>query len=83
MEEKEYWKQLVEECSIPLPEDPTDEELFEWARQVDAKRKYHLDNYGESSWNIWRFMELCRSEQISESFFRELVRLEMDKNRNK
>lgn len=78
---KEYWKQLVDECSIELPKESTDEQVHIWAEKDEEQREYLLNNYGESSWNIWRFMELCRAEDISESMFRQLVRYEMDKNR--
>lgn len=77
---KEYWQEVSEEYQIPLPDNPTDKQLSDWAVKIDLKQKELLDKYGESSWNIHRFMELVRSEKISESKFRELVRYEMDKN---
>ncbi len=74
---KEYWEELTEEYTIP----PTGENIFEWVKKENQQRKHLIDNYGESAWNIHRFMELCRAEKISESMFRQLVRYEMDKNR--
>jgi len=80
---KEYWKQLVKEYSIELPQDSTDEDVYIWAGKDKEQREYLLNNYGEASWNIHRFMELCRAEEISESMFRQLVRYELDKNRKR
>lgn len=76
MEEKEYWEELTAEYSIPY-----DRDITEWYEKDEKQRKYLLENYGESSWRILEFLELCRAEKISESFFRSLVRMEMDKNR--
>lgn len=80
---KEYYIQLQEEYSIPLPENATDEEVSEWAEKTKNRINSLIEDYGESSWNIHRFMELCRAEDISESLFRELVRKEIDKCFNK
>lgn len=79
MKNKEYYKELMEEYHIPLAEDATDEEVFEWAEKETKQREELINLYGESAWNIHRFMELCRAEDISESFFRQLVRMEMHK----
>jgi hypothetical protein len=75
MENKEYWQQLKEEYAIPLPED---NEINKWFLEDREQVNYLIERYGESSWNIHGFMELCRAEKISESHFRELVRYEMD-----
>jgi len=77
MEDKEYYVQLNEEYSTPFDEDK--EDILEWAQKDRESMNYLQGRYGESAWNIHRFMELCRSEEISESFFRQLVRQEMDK----
>ena len=74
---QEYYIQLNEEYSTPFDEE--NENILEWAQKDRKSRDYLNDKYGESAWNIHRFMELCRSEKISESFFRQLVRQEMDK----
>ena len=82
-EKIEYWQELNEEYSIPLPnksfEEASEDEIYEWFLKDREQSKQLIDNYGESSWNIHRFMELCRSESISESMFRQLVRYEIDK----
>ncbi len=78
---KEYWLQLKEEYSIPLPKNPTDLEAMEWAEKVRKQSTDLISDYGEVSWNIHDFMELCRADKISESCFRELVRYEIDKFR--
>jgi len=72
---KEYWQELNEEYAIPYEGD-----IIEWYAKDEKQRKYLLENYGESAWNIHHFMELCRAEKISESFFRQLCRYELDKN---
>lgn len=77
MEEKEYYVQLNEEYATDY--DESKETILEWAEKEKKSREYLTNRYGESAWNIHRFMELCRSEKISESFFRQLVRQEMDK----
>lgn len=73
---KEYWKKLsdkyVEDISVK-----TDEEIREWYKQHTKLQNHLLKRYGESSWRIHEFFELCRAEEISESKFRELVRFEM------
>lgn len=74
---KEYYIQLNEEYATNF--DESKETILEWAKRDKKSRDYLIDTYGESAWNIHRFMELCRSEKISESFFRQLVRQEMDK----
>jgi hypothetical protein len=77
---KEYYTQLQEEYTIPLSENATDKDISEWAVKTKKQINSLIEDYGESSWNIHRFMELCRAEDISESLFRELVRKEMHKN---
>lgn len=74
-EKIEYWQELNEEYSIPFD----NENILEWATKEKQQRDRLVDKYGESSWYIHRFMELCRSEKISESMFRQLVRYEIDK----
>lgn len=80
---KEYYKQLKEEYNIPLPnksfEEASEDEIHEWFLKDMEQSKQLIDKYSESAWNIHRFMELCRAEEISESYFRQLVRYEMDK----
>lgn len=77
MEEREYYKQLVEEYAIGFF--PDDESILDWSARERKQRDYLNDRYGEAAWDIHRFMELCRAEKISESFFRQLVRYRMDK----
>lgn len=83
MKNKEYWKQLNDEYTLTLPnntfEKASDVEILDWFNKDRAQSKQLINKYGESAWNIHRFMELCRAEEISESFFRSLVRMEMDK----
>lgn len=76
-EKIEYWQELNEEYSIPF--DDENENILDWVTKEKQQRDTLIDKYGESSWNIHRFMELCRSEAISESMFRQLVRYEIDK----
>jgi hypothetical protein len=76
---EEYFKQLEKEYAIPLPDNPSNGEMHEWFLKEQEQLKYLVDKYGEISWNIHRFMELCRAEEISESFFRQVVRKEIDK----
>jgi len=76
-EKIEYWQELNEEYSIPF--DDENENILDWVTKEKQQRDTLIDKYGESSWNIHRFMELCRSETISESMFRQLVRYEIDK----
>ena len=80
---KEYWQQLNEEYSIPLPnksfEEASEDEIYSWFLEDQKQSKILINKYGKSAWNIHRFMELCRAEDISESFFRQLCRYEMDK----
>lgn len=79
----EYYKELLKEFEIPMSEEITDEEVQDWFNKDREQSNYLIENYGESAWNIHRFMELCRAEEISESFFRQLVRMEMHKNKLK
>ena len=37
-------------------------------------RKQLIEKYGKHSWKIFEFANLLRNEEISESYFRELVR---------
>ena len=76
-EKIEYWQELNEEYSIPF--DDENESILDWARKEKQQRDNLIDKYGESSWHIHRFMESCRSETISESMFRQLVRYEINK----
>ena len=71
----EYYKQLLEEYNIPLIKG-YEKEWFEKDRE---QSNYLIERYGESAWNIHRFMELCRAEKISESLYRQLCRMEIDK----
>ena len=79
----EYYKELLKEFEIPMSEEITDEEIQDWFNKDREQSNYLIKNYGESAWNIHGFMELCRAEEISESFFRQLVRMEMHKNKLK
>lgn len=75
----EYWQKLSDKY-IEDVGNKTDEEIREWYKQY-TKLQNHLSKlYGESSWRIHEFFELCRAEEISESKFRELVRFEMVDN---
>lgn len=76
-EKIEYWQELNKEYSIPF--NANTDCSTDWIAKDQEQRDNLLDKYGESSWNIHRFMELCRSENISESMFRQLVRYEIDK----
>lgn len=76
----EYYKELLQEFEIPTNGELSDQEVVKWFEQEQKQSKILIDSYGESAWNIHRFMELCRAEEISESFFRQLVRMEMHKN---
>lgn len=76
---KEYWKELNEEYNVSPNGEIMDGDLNEWIKKDREQSDYLINRYGESAWNIHRFMELCRAEDISESFFRQLVRYEMDK----
>lgn len=83
MKNKEYWKQLNDEYTTALSnntfEEASEIEALDWFNKDRAQSKKLIDKYGESAWDIHRFMEVCRVEDISESFFRQLVRYEMDK----
>lgn len=79
MKEKPYWQELNEEYNVFPNGEIMDGNLEELIKKDREQSKYLIDKYGESAWNIHRFMELCRAEDISESFFRQLVRQEMDK----
>lgn len=79
----EYYKELLKEFEIPTNGELSDQEVVKWFEQEQKQSKMLIDSYGESAWNIHRFMELCRAEEISESFFRQLVRMEMYKNKLK
>ena len=75
----EYWKELNEEYNVYPGGELMDEEVMKYYEKDKEQTDYLLNRYGKSAWNIYRFMELCRAEDISESFFRQLVRYEMDK----
>jgi hypothetical protein len=75
----EYYKQLNEEYNVFPNGEIMDGDLDEWIKKDREQSEYLINRYGESAWSIHRFMELCRAEDISESFFRQLVRYEMDK----
>ena len=75
----DYIKKLKAEYSTPLPENSTGKECLEWAQKDREKSKDLIDKYGEASWNIHSFLIEVLKENISESHFRELVRLEIDK----
>jgi hypothetical protein len=80
MENKtEYYKILNEEYNVFPSGGLMDGEVEKWMKKDREQSEYLINRYGESAWNIHRFMELCRAEDISESFFRQLVRYEMDK----
>jgi hypothetical protein len=72
---KNYIKELTQEYNIPYNE----EEFEEYIKKDKEQTQYLLDNFGESSWHINDFANAVRNEEISESFFRKLVRFEMDK----
>lgn len=73
-----YWQQLKEKYTIPLPEEASDEEVFEWYEKNKKQANYLLENYGSYSWRINELANTLRNEQISESHFRELVRYEFE-----
>ena len=75
----EYWRKLSEKYS-ETKGNKTDEEIREWYKQHTKLQNRLLKLYGESSWRIHEFFELCRAEEISESKFGELVRFEMEEN---
>lgn len=77
--EKEYWIELTEEYDVYPGGELMHEKVTKYYDKNKEQTDYLLNRYGESAWNIHRFMELCRAEEISESFFRQLVRYEMDK----
>lgn len=83
MKSKEYYQELLQEFEIPTNGELSDQEVVKWFEQEQKQSKMLIENYGESAWNIHGFMELCRAEEISESFFRQLVRMEMHKNKLK
>ena len=74
-----YIEQLIEEYEIPFPKYQDDISIKEWVDKYNIQRTALLDSYGESSWNISDFANKLRAEKISESYFRKLVRCEMDK----
>jgi hypothetical protein len=76
---KGYWERLSEKY-IRDTVNKTDEEIREWYKQHTKLQNHLSKQYGESSWRIHEFFELCRAEEISESKFRELVRFEMEEN---
>lgn len=75
----DYIKKLKSEYSTPLPENATGKEALEWAAKENEKSKDLIDKYGEASWNIHSFLIEVLKGNISESHFRELVRMEIDK----
>ena len=77
--DKPYWQILNEEYNVFPNGEIMDGDLDELIKKDREQSAELIEKYGESAWNIWRFMELCRAEDISESFFRQLVRYEMDK----
>lgn len=78
-DKEEYWKQLNEEYSIPLSKEASDDELQEWYKEYRKQSINLMQKYGESAWHINDFANSLRNEDISESLFRSLVRMEMDK----
>jgi hypothetical protein len=72
-----YTEELVEQYEIPFPKDENN--IKEWVDKDNIQRTFLLDNYGESSRHISDFANQLRAEKISESYFRQIVRLEMDK----
>lgn len=85
MSNKPYWQQLNEEYSIPTNGELSDQEVIKWFEKDQKQSNYLIDKYGESSWNILELTNALRNEDISESFFRQLCRYELDKcfKRNK
>ncbi len=79
MKDKQYYLQLKEEYAIPFPENATDEQVFEWAEKDKKQRTYLIDRYAETAWDVNSFANLLRNEEISESHFRELTRMAIDK----
>lgn len=75
----EYWEKLSDKYIGDIA-NKTDEEIREWYKQHTKLQNYLSKRYGESSWRMHEFFELCRAEEISESKFRELVRFEMEEN---
>lgn len=71
----EYIKELTEEYNISYNE----QEIEKYIKKDEEQTQYLLDNFGESSWHINDFANAVRNDEISESFFRKLVRFEMDK----
>ena len=68
-----YWKQLKEKYVIPLPKEPTDENILEWYKKDKKQSEELIEKYGS---HAWRINELA-NEDISESHFRELVRYQL------
>ena len=84
-ENKPYWKSLKEKYFIPLPknksfEEATEEEILEWYEKDREQANYLIEKYGSCSWRINELANTLRSEEISESHFRELVRYCLDEH---
>lgn len=74
---EDYYLKLKNEY-LKKCEDINDTKSF--MERFNRQTKKLLKDYGESSHNIDSFLRLWDREKISQSHFRELVRLEMDKN---
>lgn len=72
MKEKPYWKELKEKYTIPLDENKDD--VFKWYEKDRKLSEELIEKYGSHAWRINELANHLRNEDISESFFRELVR---------
>ena len=84
-ENKPYWKSLKEKYFIPLPKnkslkEATVEEISEWYEKDREQANYLIDKYGSCAWRINELANTLRNEEISESYFRELVRYCLDEH---
>lgn len=79
METKPYWQELNEEYDIFTSGELMDGEVEKYFKEYRTQSIHLMQKYGESAWNINDFANSLRAEKISESFFRQLVRYEMDK----
>jgi hypothetical protein len=79
MKEKEYWQELNEKYNVFPNGEIMDGDLDEWIKKDREQSEYLINRYGEVSWRLNDLANALRAEKISESFFRQLVRYEMDK----
>ena len=80
-----YWKSLKEKYFIPLPknksfEEATEKEISEWYKKDREQANHLIEKYGSCAWRINELANTLRNEEISESYFRELVRYCLDEH---